>query len=262
MSQDNKTHFGFKTVAKDQKSNMVKKIFSNVANKYDLMNDLMSLSIHRIWKNEMIKEVYFCKQDKLTNKKTNNYQIIDVAGGTGDIAFRIAKKSIKEHINSDIKIVDINQEMLEVGKERNINNHGFNNLEFILGDGENLNFSSNNFNFYTIAFGIRNFTNIDNGLKEANRVLKKGGKFICLEFSKVNDYFLQKLYDCYSFKIIPKIGELVLKDRDSYQYLVESIRRFPNQDDFAQMIKEAGFVDVSYKNLSFGAATIHIGYKS
>ncbi len=255
---DNKTHFGFKTVDKDKKSNLVKDIFSNVATKYDLMNDLMSGTVHRHWKNEMVKEINFSRQDKFTKEKT--CQIIDVAGGTGDIAFRMARKFTKLGIDSNIKVVDINQEMLEVGKERNLHKFGFNNLEFICNDGENLKFEDGYFDFYTIAFGIRNFTNIDKGLSEAKRVLKKGGKFVCLEFSKVNDYFLQKIYDCYSFKIIPKIGELVLNDRQSYQYLVESIRKFPDQENFANMIKNAGFEKVSYKNFSFGAAAIHIAY--
>ncbi len=222
------------------------------------MNDLMSGSVHRHWKNQMVKEVDLCKQDNSDAKKI--CKIIDVAGGTGDIAFRLAKKSIKENINCHIEVADINQEMLEVGKEKNINKYGFNNLEFICMNGENLKFADNSFDFYTIAFGIRNFTDIEKGLSEAKRILKKDGKFICLEFSKVNDYFLQKIYDCYSFKIIPKIGDLILKDKNSYQYLVESIRKFPNQDDFSQMIKNAGFKNIDYKNLSFGTAAIHTAY--
>ncbi len=245
--ESDKTHFGFKQVDRDAKAELVKEIFSNVAKKYDLMNDLMSAGVHRIWKNKMI--------DKITG---NPARVIDVAGGTGDIAFRISKKfpSVK------IDVVDINQEMLDVGKERAVNLNLFSNLAFTCCDGENLAFADNSFDYFTIAFGIRNFTNIEKGLSEAFRVLRPGGKFICLEFSKVNDYFLQKIYDVYSFKLIPKIGEVVLNDRASYQYLVESIRKFPSQEDFKKMIEKAGFKNSSYENLTFGTAAIHSGIKS
>lgn len=251
-NQENKTHFGFKTVNKDEKSHLVKDIFSGVAKKYDLMNDLMSGGIHRLWKKTMVNEIDFYK-------KNQNYKIIDLAGGTGDIAFRIAKKAKDLDIKTTIDIVDINQEMLDVGKDRAVDNNIYSNLNFSCQDGEKLSFNDNEFDYFTIAFGIRNFTNIDKALKEAKRVLKPGGKFICLEFSKVNDYFLQKIYDKYSFNVIPKIGQIILKDRDSYQYLVESIRKFPNQDKFKNMIEEAGFKNVKYQNLSAGIAAIHSG---
>ncbi len=247
--ENNKTHFGFKSVDRDQKAHLVKEIFSNVAKKYDLMNDLMSGGIHRIWKNKMIQELDFKDQMK----------VIDLAGGTGDIAFRIAKKAQEKNYTYEIEVVDINQEMLNVGKAHAVDLNLFANLKFTCCDGEKLCFPDNSFDFFTIAFGIRNFTNIDLALSEAHRVLKPGGKFICLEFSKVNDYFLQKIYDTYSFKVIPKIGELVLKDRNSYQYLVESIRKFPTQENFQKMIEKAGFNNVKYKNLSFGVAAIHVG---
>jgi ubiquinone/menaquinone biosynthesis methyltransferase len=251
---ENKTHFGFKEVKIEEKSNLVKEIFSSVAGKYDLMNDLMSLGAHRIWKDKMISEIKI-------NTDSENLNFIDVAGGTGDIAFRICKKMQKEGKNFAVKVVDINQEMLDVGHQRSVDKNLFSNLEFINCDGENLNFADESFDFFTIAFGIRNFTNIDAGLSEAHRVLKKGGKFICLEFSKVNDYFLQKIYDKYSFNIIPKIGEIILNDRASYQYLVESIRKFPTQENFKNMIENAGFKNVSYQNLTFGCVAIHVGYK-
>ena len=250
----NKTHCGFKTVDRDQKSSLVKEIFSGVAKKYDIMNDLMSAGVHRIWKNKMVEEISFNNGDEIT-------KCIDVAGGTGDVAFRIAKKAQEKSAKCEIDVVDINQEMLDVGKERAIDKNLFSNLNFTCCDCEKLSFEDNCFDYFTIAFGIRNYTNIDQGLKEANRVLKKGGKFICLEFSKVNDYFLQKIYDAYSFNVIPKIGEIVTKDRDSYQYLVESIRKFPSQDKFKKMIEDEGFEAVSYQNLSFGAAAIHVGIK-
>jgi len=252
----NQTHFGFKQVNREEKAGLVKEIFSGVAKKYDLMNDLMSAGVHRVWKNKMVEEI--------TNYQlpvTNCLRVIDLAGGTGDVAFRIAKKMREKNVKCEIDVVDINQEMLDVGKERAVDLNLFSDLKFTCCDGEKLCFEDETFDFFTIAFGIRNFTNINAGLSEAYRVLKPGGKFICLEFSKVNDYFLQKIYDAYSFKVIPKIGEIILKDRASYQYLVESIRKFPSQNEFKKMIKNAGFKNVSYQNLSFGAAAIHVGIK-
>ncbi len=276
------THFGFKQVDREQKADLVKEIFSNVAKKYDLMNDLMSAGIHRIWKNKMIEEINLShpltkqsedlssSSEELTRPNSQDFdfaqpmeasreaaRVIDVAGGTGDIAFRIAKKFPQIKID----VVDINQEMLDVGKNRAIDLNLFSNLNFTCCNGEELSFADQTFDFFTIAFGIRNFTNIDKGLTEAYRVLKPGGKFICLEFAKVNDYFLQKIYDVYSFKLIPKIGEVVLKDRSSYQYLVESIRKFPPQEEFKKMIEKAGFKNASYQNLTFGTAAIHVGTK-
>lgn len=201
-----------------------------------------------------MKEIHFSNPNK-------QYNIIDVAGGTGDIAFRILKKAKSENIKAKIEISDINHEMLEVGKERAIDLNLFNKLNFTQCDGENLAFNDNSFDFYTISFGIRNFTNIDKGVKEAYRVLKKGGKFICLEFSQVNNKILQQIYDLYSFNVIPKIGEIILNDRDSYQYLVESIRKFPSQEKFKNIIEKAGFKNVHYKSLTFGTVAIHIGQK-
>jgi ubiquinone/menaquinone biosynthesis methyltransferase len=249
-----KTDFGFKKVDKEKKAGLVGEIFSSVAKKYDLMNDLMSAGAHRIWKNKMVDEIEF-----FDPKKT--YKFIDVAGGTGDIAFRILKKSMAKNIKTEIDVVDINQEMLDVGKARAIDSNTFNHFNFSKHNGESLGFNDNSFDFYTIAFGIRNFTNIDKGLSEAFRTLKSGGKFICLEFSKVNNQVLSQIYDAYSFNIIPKIGEFILKDKESYQYLVESIRKFPDQEKFKKMIEDAGFEKVSYKSLSFGTVAIHIGHK-
>jgi demethylmenaquinone methyltransferase/2-methoxy-6-polyprenyl-1,4-benzoquinol methylase len=251
---NNKTHFGFKQVDREEKAGLVKEIFSGVAKKYDLMNDLMSAGVHRLWKNKMVEYIDFSDDKK-------EFKTIDLAGGTGDIAFRIAKKAAAKNVKCNIDVVDINQEMLDVGKDRAVDLNLFSNLNFTCCDGENLCFGDNSFDFFTIAFGIRNFTNINKALAEAYRVLKPGGKFICLEFSKVNDYFLQKIYDSYSFNVIPKIGEVILKDRESYQYLVESIRNFPNQDKFKEMIEFAGFKNASYKNLTFGVAAIHCGEK-
>lgn len=218
------------------------------------MNDFMSAGIHRIWKKKMVEEINLSKKDY-------HYKMIDLAGGTGDIAFRATKKANDEQSKITIDVVDINQEMLDVGKSRAVDKNLYQNLNFICCDGEALTFDDNSFDYFTIAFGIRNFTNIDKALSEAYRVLKPGGKFICLEFSKVNDYFLQKIYDKYSFNVIPKIGQIVLNDKESYQYLVESIRKFPPQDTFKEMITNAGFKNAKYQNLSAGIAAIHSGIK-
>jgi len=275
---NNQTDFGFKRVNRDEKENLVKGIFSNVAKKYDLMNDLMSAGVHRLWKNKMIAEINFdafhknindsqticsTKSSAKHNSQSDNniLKFIDVAGGTGDIAFRITKKAREKNIEHQVEIVDINQAMLDCGKDRAVDLNLFSHLNFTCADGEKLPFDDNSFDFFTIAFGIRNFTNIDKGLAEAYRVLKPNGKFICLEFSKVNNYFLQKFYDSYSFNVIPRIGEIILNDRESYQYLVESIRKFPSQELFKKMIEQSGFKNASYQNLSFGAAAIHVGIK-
>jgi len=249
--ENNKTHFGFKEVNISQKANLVGQIFSNVAQKYDLMNDVMSAGTHRLWKNSMIKHLDFF----------DNMKVIDVAGGTGDIAFRIAKCAQEKSLNYQVDLVDINPQMLEIGRLRAVDKNLFSNLKFTEADGENLPFADETFDYFTIAFGIRNFTNIEKGIQEAFRVLKKGGKFICLEFSKVEDLLLRKIYDNYSFKIIPKMGEFILKDGDSYQYLVESIRKFPDQKTFKKMIENQGFSEVKYQNLTFGVSAIHYAIK-
>lgn len=248
------TDFGFKKVKLGEKAGLVKQVFDNVASKYDIMNDLMSGGVHRIWKDKMVEQINL--------KRGNEYKFLDVAGGTGDISFRIAKKCQKLNLKYNIEVSDINEEMLEFGKKRAVDNNLFQNLNFNCANGEKLPYQDNEFDFYTIAFGIRNFTNIDKGLSEAYRVLKKGGKFICLEFSKVNNEILSKLYDLYSFNLVPKIGKLVADDEESYRYLAESIKKFPNQEAFKAMIEEAGFKDVSYQSLTFGTVAIHIGIKN
>ncbi|MES2678029.1 MAG: bifunctional demethylmenaquinone methyltransferase/2-methoxy-6-polyprenyl-1,4-benzoquinol methylase UbiE [Pseudomonadota bacterium] len=247
------THFGFKQVDENQKSSLVKEVFSSVASKYDIMNDFMSAGLHRLWKDKMVKKIKFIPNQ--------SYKTIDVAGGTGDVAFRILKKARENNSQIEIEVADINAEMLAVGKERAVDKNLFSHLNFNCCDGEKLPYADNSFDYYTIAFGIRNFTNVQNGLNEAFRVLKSGGKFICLEFSQVNNLPLAKLYDLYSFKAIPKIGKLVAGDKDSYQYLVESIRKFPNQENFKKMIEQAGFKNVGYTSLNFGVVAIHIARK-
>lgn len=248
------TDFGFKKVKLEEKASLVKEVFDNVAGKYDIMNDLMSGGMHRLWKDKMIEEIGL--------EKGKEYKFLDVAGGTGDISFRIAKKCQRLGIKTKIEVSDINAEMLEVGKNRAIDNNLFSDLNFTVGNGEELPYDNNQFDFYTIAFGIRNFTNIDKGLSESFRVLKPGGKFICLEFSKVNNEILGKIYDLYSFNVIPKIGKIVADDEDSYRYLAESIKKFPDQKTFKNMIEKAGFKNVAYQSLTFGTVAIHIGIKS
>lgn len=249
-----KVDFGFRKVLENQKESLVAGVFSNVAKKYDLMNDLMSGGLHRLWKNKMLQELNLNPFDK--------HKIIDVAGGTGDISFLIHNKLSKIGNNSStIDIVDINHEMLEVGRERAINRGLISDLNFVEASGEKLPYADNSFDFYTIAFGIRNFTDISLGLKEAFRILKNGGKFICLEFSKIDNAILSKIHHFHCFNIVPKMGEVILKDRDSYQYLAQSIAKFPNQEEFKSMIENEGFSNVEYQNLTFGTVAIHSAIK-
>jgi demethylmenaquinone methyltransferase/2-methoxy-6-polyprenyl-1,4-benzoquinol methylase len=250
MNTKNNNSFGFEKVSSEEKRTRVDGVFSDVASKYDLMNDLMSAGVHRLWKNT------FCQMVPNLDGK-----ILDVAGGTGDIAFRLKEKAKKQNKDPHITICDINKDMLEVCKNRAIDRNILKNLDFVVGDAEKLPFPDNSFDYYTIAFGIRNMLSVEKALAEAYRVLKPTGKFLCLEFSKVENEFLRPLYDFYSFNIIPSIGERVTKNRDAYKYLVESISLFPNQEDFKTMIEEAGFSDVTYKNLTFGVAAIHCGFK-
>lgn len=242
---ENTTHFGFKTVDKQEKASLVRGVFSSVASRYDIMNDLMSAGVHHLWKDRMV--ALLPKGGKL----------LDVAGGTGDISFRYLKKSP----TSPIIVCDINQAMLAKGRDRAIDRTILKGMEWVCGDAESLPFPSMSFDYYTIAFGIRNVTHIDRALKEAYRVLKPGGRFICLEFSQVTNPMLAAFYEQYSFHVIPQIGKLVTGDAESYQYLVESIRQFPKQQEFATMISEAGFAKVSYDNLTGGVTALHSGWR-
>ena len=216
------------------------------------MNDAMSLGVHRLWKDHFVKEA----------APQPTYKCLDVAGGTGDIAFRLLRHM--RNINtetSDIVICDINSEMLKVGQNRaeqlGINQH----FTWMEGNAEQLDLPDNTFDVYTIAYGIRNVTHIDRALSEAYRVLKPGGKFMCLEFSDVPNPVVSQIYDRYSFDVIPVLGQLIAGDFESYQYLVESIRKFPKQEAFADMIAQAGFSVVDYENLTFGVTAIHTGFK-
>lgn len=242
----NTTHFGFRTVAEDEKSTLVRGVFDSVASRYDIMNDLMSAGLHRIWKHDMV--AWLAPRDGM--------QIIDMAGGTGDIAFRMLEKA-KCHVT----ICDINRHMLEEGRNRAIDRNILERIEWVCVDAEKLPFEDNSYDAYTIAFGIRNVTHIDQALAEAYRVLKPGGRFMCLEFSHMANDWLQKCYDSYSFNVIPKIGQWVTGDAASYQYLVESIRQFPKQEAFSGMMKVAGFGNVQYRSLTGGVVAIHSGRK-
>ncbi|KAH8108708.1 ubiE/COQ5 methyltransferase family-domain-containing protein [Phellopilus nigrolimitatus] len=231
------THFGFRTVAEDAKEDLVKGVFSAVAGKYDLMNDAMSLGVHRLWKDGFVGE--------LDPGRRGALRCLDVAGGTGDIALRILDHARERHYDREttVEVLDINPEMLKEGKKRfkQTMYHNTPQISFTEGNAQELDLPSNTYDLYTIAFGIRNCTSVPDVLKEAHRVLKPGGVFACLEFSKVTNPVLSTIYDQYSFSVIPLLGTILASDRESYQYLVESIRRFPPQEEFAQMIRNAGF---------------------
>lgn len=241
------THFGFRTVDEDAKAGMVHSVFSSVASKYDIMNDVMSVGIHRLWKDAMM--------DWLAPR--DGQHLLDVAGGTGDIAFRFLKRAP----GARATVCDMTQGMLDEGMKRAEAANLGDRLSWVCGDAMDLPFEDDSFDRYTISFGIRNVTRIDDALAEACRVLKPGGRLMVLEFSQLPDAGLQKLYDLYSFNVIPRMGQVIANDRDSYQYLVESIRRFPDQERFAGMIRDAGFSQVKYRNLSLGIAALHSGWK-
>ena len=242
------TQFGTRTVEPEQKTALVRGVFDSVADQYDVMNDVMSGGIHRLWKDHLIRGI----------RPKAGLHYLDVAGGTGDIAFRIGKKI--QH-NAKITLCDLNWDMLRVGRDRAINRGHLDNYDWVTGNAETLPLEDNSVDVYTIAFGLRNVTHIDNALKEAHRVLKPGGRFYCLEFSHVENPAFAALYDKFSFNIIPKMGEIIAKDRESYQYLVESIRKFPTQENLKERLTQAGFTKTSYENLTFGIAAIHFGLK-
>ena len=248
---DQTTHFGFRDVPLAGKQTLVNDVFHSVASRYDLMNDLMSMGLHRVWKDIMINTLNPPKGD-------TPFALLDVAGGTGDIAFRAADAS---GAGFHATVCDINQDMLNVGRERAIARHLYDRVSFVEGNAETLAFRDRSFDGYTIAFGIRNVPRIDLALKEAFRVLKVGGRFLCLEFSSVDVPGLDRLYDLFSFKVIPPLGRVVTGDAESYQYLVESIRRFAKPTAFADMIRAAGFSRVSWHRLSGGIVALHSGWR-
>ncbi|KAI8783256.1 2-methoxy-6-polyprenyl-1,4-benzoquinol methylase, mitochondrial-like [Biomphalaria glabrata] len=289
-SEKHETHFGFQSVSEEEKENKVYEVFENVATKYDLMNDAMSAGVHRLWKDMFLERF----------SPTPGTKLLDVAGGTGDIAFRflkyvgtpvgstfsssasVAQSSSDDSSSSDsegtqvenkdsfsepdingshVTVCDINQAMLDVGKAKAKSMGYSSGISWVKGNAEVLPLPDNTFDAYTIAFGIRNCTHVQKVIDEAYRVLKPGGRFMCLEFSEVKNPLLRSVYDSYSFQVIPVMGQVIAGDWKSYQYLVESIRQFPNQETFAAMIKSAGFRFVNYKNLTFGVAAIHSGFK-
>lgn len=245
-SEPTTTHFGFQDVLDSEKASMVKGVFDSVASNYDLMNDMMSMGVHRLWKNTMIESL----------RPRPDMRLLDVGGGTGDIAFRFLEKGGQE-----VTVCDINEEMLTQGRNRAIDRGLLKDLNWITGDAENLPIEDSSVDAYTTAFCIRNVTHIDKALAEARRVLKPGGRFMCLEFSRVALPLLEKPYDIYSFKVLPWLGDRIAKDREAYQYLAESIRQFPDQTRFAQMISDAGLARASYRNLSGGIAAIHSAWR-
>lgn len=241
------THFGFQTVAEDQKAGMVHGVFTSVASKYDIMNDVMSVGIHRIWKEAMM--------DWLAPRP--GQRLLDVAGGTGDVSFRFLERAT----GADAVVCDMTESMLVEGRKRADASKLADHLDWVVGDAMALPFESGSFDVYTISFGIRNVTRVQDALKEAFRVLRPGGRLMVLEFSHLPNPAMQKAYDLYSFNVIPQMGKMITGDRDSYQYLVESIRQFPDQETFAGMIRKAGFENVKYRNLSLGIAALHSGWK-
>lgn len=241
----NKVNFGFRQVDSDDKQPLVEKVFSSVAHKYDIMNDAMSLGIHRLWKSKLIEEL------------NPNKSLLDMASGTGDIAKLYYNKSK----NPEITLCDINFEMLSTGRDKLFDENISKGLKFSCCNAEDLPFEDNSFDYYTIAFGIRNVTDVKKALKEAHRVLSPGGKFVCLEFARVTNQIMTKIYDFYSLNIIPKIGDLIANDGDSYKYLVESIRTFPAQEEFVSIMEETGFHLSKYKNLTNGVVALYTGYK-
>ena len=241
------THFGFETVSVSEKAGRVQGVFGSVASRYDIMNDVMSGGIHRLWKDAMM--------DWLAPR--SGQKLLDVAGGTGDIAYRFLKRAGQGHAT----VLDLTEEMLVEGRKRAEANQMIDQLDWSVGDAMALPFPENSFDVYTISFGIRNVTRPQDALNEAFRVLRPGGRLMVLEFSQIPNPAMQWAYDRYSFNLIPLMGQLIANDRDSYQYLVESIRKFPDQDMFLNMVRSAGFENAKYRNLTAGVACLHSGWK-
>lgn len=254
MKNPESTWFGEKQVSPEEKTQGVIGVFDSVADEYDLMNDFMSMGIHRLWKDRFIKMIH--PRATIAGRPVD---YLDVAGGTGDIAFRIRNK-VGDGAN--ITLCDLNNNMLAVGRNRAIDKGWINDFSWVTGNAEKLPLEDNSIDVYTIAFGLRNVTHIDNGLAEAYRVLRPGGKFFCLEFSHVQPAFLAKAYDLYSYNVIPKLGKKIANDEESYQYLVESIRKFPKQKNLVKRMQDAGFKRSKYTNFSAGIVAVHQGVKA
>ncbi|WP_374972638.1 bifunctional demethylmenaquinone methyltransferase/2-methoxy-6-polyprenyl-1,4-benzoquinol methylase UbiE [Spongiibacter marinus] len=248
MADDKTTHFGFKTVNRGEKVNMVAGVFHSVAGKYDLMNDLMSGGIHRLWKRFTIE---------LSGVRRGN-SVLDIAGGTGDLAAKFSRLVGSE---GRVVLADINDSMLQVGREKLTNRGIVGNIEYVQANAECLPFPDNSFDCITIAFGLRNVTDKDAALRSMLRVLKPGGRLLVLEFSKPTNELMSKVYDRYSFDILPRMGKLITNDEDSYRYLAESIRMHPDQETLKEMMAEAGFAEVRYHNMTAGVVAVHRGVK-
>jgi demethylmenaquinone methyltransferase/2-methoxy-6-polyprenyl-1,4-benzoquinol methylase len=248
---DQTTHFGFRDVPLGEKQSLVNDVFRSVAARYDLMNDLMSVGLHRVWKDILVNALNPPRNDA-------PFALLDVAGGTGDVSFRAAEAAGN---GFRATVCDINSDMLSVGRERAGKRHLDDRVCFVEGNAEKLAFPDRAFDAYTIAFGIRNVPQIDLALSEAYRVLKPGSRFLCLEFSAVDVPGLDRIYDLFSFKVIPPLGKAVTGDAESYQYLVESIRKFPKPPVFAEMIRAAGFSRVNWQSLSGGIVALHSGWR-
>jgi demethylmenaquinone methyltransferase/2-methoxy-6-polyprenyl-1,4-benzoquinol methylase len=250
MNDAPKSSFGFREVPETEKEGLVRQVFSSVAHRYDTMNDLMSGGVHRLWKDAMVEWL----------NPQPGQRVLDVAGGTGDIAFRIAAAARAHGGEAEIVVCDINVDMLGEGLAR-AGAASENAIEWICGDAERLPIPDSCMDAYTIAFGIRNVTHIDAALREARRVLKPGGRFLCLEFSRVEAPGLDALYERYSFSVLPRLGEMVAKDGEAYRYLAESIKKFPPQAAFAKMIEQAGLSRVKIRNLTGGIAAMHSAWR-
>jgi demethylmenaquinone methyltransferase/2-methoxy-6-polyprenyl-1,4-benzoquinol methylase len=250
MSASAETHFGFSTVPLTEKQTLVDDVFHTVAKRYDIMNDVMSGGLHRLWKDDLVH--------LLNPPRQRAFRHLDVAGGTGDVAIRIVKAGGPD---THVTVLDINGSMLEVGRRRAEERDLAGQLDFVEANAEELPFETGSYDGYSVAFGIRNVPRIDKALSEAYRVLKRGSRFLCLEFSTVDLPGLDKVYDLYSFNLIPPIGGMVTGDGEPYRYLVESIRKFPKPADFSAMIRAAGFAQVSHRPLTGGIVAIHSGWK-
>jgi len=246
--EKNTIDFGFTEVAIEDKVKKVKGVFDSVASNYDIMNDVMSLGIHRFWKRHTIE---------LSGVRPGNV-ILDLAGGTGDLTKEFAKRVGK---SGKVVLADINESMVRVGRDRLIDEGIIGNVDYVISNAEALNFADNTFDLVTIAFGLRNVTNKDQALAEICRVLKPGGQLMVLEFSKVTQPLMAKAYDFYSFNILPKLGKLIANDEESYQYLAESIRMHPDQETLKEMMLTAGFDKAEYINMSNGIVALHRGWK-
>jgi demethylmenaquinone methyltransferase/2-methoxy-6-polyprenyl-1,4-benzoquinol methylase len=247
----NEADFGFRRVPVEEKQRLVDDVFHSVARRYDLMNDLMSAGLHRAWKDALVNAINPPKSDR-------DFRLLDVAGGTGDIAFRVVEAG---GVGTHATILDINSGMLEVGRDRAEKRGLEHAVTFVEANAEKLPLPDRTFDAYSIAFGIRNVPRIDTALREAYRVLRPGGHFLCLEFSSVDLPGLDKIYDLYSFNAIPAIGRVVTGDAESYRYLVESIRKFPKPEVFASMMRDAGFARVSYTRMTGGIVALHSGWR-